>query len=149
MTDKEQLEMALALAESAARMLNLPDPNKLHMLKVIAATYSVPLAVGLEGDIDAGAVEPTHEGSEPVSFSTTEMLRQRGKPMTSAEFSKKATELGYLREMDNSSNPKIPKRYRALAEKGLPFGKNVTTAKGETRVYWYIDTFAILLKLIS
>lgn len=149
MTDKEQLEMALALAESAARMLNLPDSNKLHMLKVIAATYSVPLAMDLEEPVGTGVTEPTHEGPEPVSFSTTEMLRQRGKPLTPAEFSKKATELGYLREMTNSSNPKIPKRYRVLTEKGLPFGKNVTTAKGETRVYWYIDTFTSLLKLIS
>jgi hypothetical protein len=95
------------------------------------------------------AAEQPHEGVESVSFSTTEMLRQRGKPMTPAEFSSKAVRAGYLQVKKGNQNFKTSKKYNVLTEKGLPFGKDVFSTKGETRVYWYVDTFTSLLKLIS
>ena len=147
---KERMEMDVIFAEAAARMLNLSESSKLGMMAKIAAAHSLTSMLP-SYTVDAPKSHITAGGSSLVTFSATELLRQNGSPMTAAKFNKLAIAAGYLCEVTRPSRSQGLKKYKAITENGLQFGKNIThpTAPNETQPHYYQSTFTNLLRILN
>lgn len=142
------LSEALAGMEIIARMLNMSPSSALGLTHGVVKIKAPELSNLLPSySIDAPRSHETAAGSSLVTFSATELLRQNGSPMTAAKFNKLAIEHGYLCEVTRPSRANGTKKFKAITEKGLKFGKNIThpTAPNETQPHYYQSTFALLL----
>jgi hypothetical protein len=80
-------------------------------------------------------------GSSRATKSLTELLA--GKPLSAVAFNKILEALGYLETLTRNSTKGATKSYKSVTEKGLPFGKNVTSPQNprETQPHWFVDSF--------
>lgn len=115
-------------ASWAARFLNLSDCSKLAIAKSILGDYGLPL--------------PEYVPSKGVLKSATELLQEKGIPMSVLEFNRKAVEEGFLCVNERNS-ARGKKKFKTITKKGLPFGENQVSPKnpGETQPKWYAEKF--------
>lgn len=115
-------------ASWAAKFLNLSDCSKLAIAKSILGDYGLPL--------------PEYVPSKGVLKSATELLQEKGIPMSVLEFNRKAVEEGFLCVNERNS-ARGKKKFKTITKKGLPFGENQVSPKnpGETQPKWYAEKF--------
>lgn len=89
---------------------------------------------------------------EKVTKSLSELLKQYQTEMSAVKINQLLLETGILEEKERPSKSKGTKKYKALTEKGLKYGKNLISSHGsqkETQPHYYEDTFEKLLELIK
>lgn len=135
---KEQLEGAAFIADD----LRVSQSNKIMMFRLVCENNHVP-----SNFLPAYA---ENEGREAKP--ATELLKAFHYGMTAASFNKLLLDAGILeeRERRSTSSKTRTKKYKALTEKGLQYGKNLTCAQNvkETQPYYYVDAFQELFTAV-
>lgn len=146
-TNNARLEAELMFAESAAKILRLPESGKLKMLSSVAKHHALPSDLIPDYAVDA----PDGGESSLPTLSLSALLDKYGKPMAAKAMNKKLEEAGFLELASRKSSNGTIKTFWSITEKGLPFGKNLTnhTNQRETQPHWYIEKFPDLLKLLA
>lgn len=146
-TNNARLEAELMFAESAAKILRLPESGKLKMLSSVAKHHALPSDLIPDYAVDA----PDGGESSLPTLSLSALLDKYGKPMAAKAMNKKLEEAGFLELASRKSSNGAAKKFWSITEKGLPFGKNLTnhTNQRETQPHWYIEKFPDLLKLLA
>ena len=145
-TDNARLAAELMFAESAAKILRLPESGKLKLLGTVAKHHELP-----EDLLPAYAVDaPEGVESSLPTFSLSALLEKHGKPMASAAMNKRLQEAGFIEKLYRKASNGDTKWFWSITEKGLPFGKNLTNhaSQRETQPHWYIEKFPELLKSV-
>ena len=143
---KEKIEIDLMFADFAFKTLNLPDSGKLAILGKIEKAH------GITSFLPSYAIDaPTTSGSSLVTFSASALLENFGKPMSAQKFNIISIERGFIQELTRPSTTKGTKTFKSLTEKGLKFGKNLTSPQNprETTPHYYHETFSELLELLK
>ena len=127
-----KLSEQLMWVREVKKLLNLNDASTLAMLQKIS-TPALPL--------------PDYTPSKGVLKSATELLKERGLKTTAKDFNLCALDLGYLCEQQRKSSGGGVKTFKAVTEKGRPYGENQVSPKNpkETQPLWYADKFGELL----
>lgn len=89
---------------------------------------------------------------EKVTKSLSELLTQYEVGITAVKINQLLIRAGILEERERPSTSKGTKKYKALTENGLKYGKNLISSHGsqrETQPHYYEDTFEELLELIK
>lgn len=135
---KEQLEAAAFVAED----LHVPQSNKIMMFRKVCEN----------NHIDSNFLPAYSEYEDREAKTATELLEKFQCGISARKFNEWMIEAGYLeeRERTSSSSKTGKKKFKALTEKGLPYGKNLTCEKNtkETQPYYYVDTFLELYHLV-
>lgn len=147
----------LAAIEMLARFLNVSESGKANMAKVAIEHHSPHLLPALPSYvIDAPIVAGAQGESSLPTKSLTALLKDYGIAAHSRQverYNQLLEEHGLLRRMSrqSSKDPSITKRFWAITESGLEYGKNVTSPSNplETQPHWYVDTFGDLMSLLG
>lgn len=138
---KEQLEAAAFVAED----LHVPQSNKIMMFRKVCEN----------NHINSNFLPAYSEHEDREAKPATALLKQFQCEIKIREFNERMIKAGYLeeRERDTSNRKRYPsgkKPFKALTEKGLPYGKNLTCEKNtkETQPYYYVDSFLELYHLV-
>ena len=138
---KEQLEAAAFVAED----LHVPQSNKIMMFRKVCEN----------NHINSNFLPVYSEHEDREAKPATALLKQFQCEIKIREFNERMIKAGYLeeRERDTSNRKRYPngkKPFKALTEKGLRYGKNLTCEKNtkETQPYYYVDTFLELYHLV-
>ena len=88
-----------------------------------------------------------------LTFSTTKLLEDRGKPISAVMLNKLLLKDGYIEEKTRKSTSSATgyKTFKALSAKGLQYGENLVSPKNDKEVHphYYEDTFDELLSLLT
>ena len=135
---KEQLEAAAFVAED----LHVPQSNKIMMFRKVCEN----------NHINSNFLPAYSEKEDREAKPATELLEKFQCGVSARKFNEWMIEAGYLeeRERTSSSSKTGKKKFKALTEKGLRYGKNLTCEKNtkETQPYYYVDTFLELYHLV-
>lgn len=138
---KEQLEAAAFIAED----LHVPQSNKIMMFRKVCEN----------NHINSNFLPAYSEHEDREAKTATALLKQFQCEIKIREFNERMIKAGYLeeRERDTSNRKRHPngkKSFKALTEKGLRYGKNLTSDKNtkETQPYYYVDTFLELYHVV-
>ena len=135
---KEQLEAAAFVAEE----LHIPQSNKIMMFRKVCENNNV----------NSNFLPAYSENEDREAKPVTELLEKFQCGMSARKFNELLLKAGYLeeRERKSSSSKTGMKKFKALTEKGLEYGKNLTCEKNvkETQPYYYVDTFLELYHLV-
>lgn len=140
----------IAALELAARVLNVSESSKLGMVRHAFQHHAPHLLPALPAyAIDAPATS-TSGSSEPTA-SATELLKKHGVGIGAAKFNKLLEQHGYLETRTRQSSSGTTKTYKAVTDKGLVYGKNITSASNprETQPHWYVGSFGDLLEVVG
>lgn len=136
---KEQLEAAAFVAEN----LHIPQSNKIMMFRKVCENNNV----------NSNFLPAYSENEDREAKPATELLEKFQCGMSARKFNELLLKAGYLeeRERKSSSSKTGMKKFKALTEKGLEYGKNLTCEKNikETQPYYYVDTFLELYHLVQ
>ena len=138
---------AMAGVEIAARMLNMCQSSTLALASGVMKIKAPELAHLLPSyAIDA----PTTSGSSLVTFAASTLLKENGSPMSTQKFNILSESKGFIVELERPSTTKGTKKFKSLTEKGLKFGKNLTSPQNprETTPHYYSETFNELLEAL-
>lgn len=129
-----KLSEKLQVATWLIKTLNLNEASKLQLAKAIAEPIGLPT--------------PDYTPSKGILKSATELLKERGMDLTARDFNLQAMLKGYLCEQTRKSSNGGAKTFKAITEKGRPYGENQVSPKNprETQPLWYADKFGELLK---
>lgn len=129
-----KLSEKLQVATWLIKTLNLNEASKLQLAKAIAEPIGLPT--------------PDYTPSKGILKSATELLKKRGMDLTARDFNLQAMLKGYLCEQTRKSSNGGAKTFKAITEKGRPYGENQVSPKNprETQPLWYADKFGELLK---
>lgn len=144
-----QFNRSLALADAAAQMLNLSESSKLKMLGNVSKAFDLPSGILPDYSIDASAVSVS--GSSDATASLSKLLKDFGSELTPVKANKKLSDLGLIVSMERPSTKGTTKKFWNITEKGLVFGKNITSPANprETQPHYYVHKFEELLTLID
>ncbi len=138
---KEQLEAAAFVAED----LHVPQSNKIMMFRKVCEN----------NHINSNFLPSYSRNEDREAKTATALLKQFQCEIKIREFNERMIKAGYLeeRERDTSNRKRHPsgkKPFKALTEKGLKYGKNLTSDKNtkETQPYYYVDTFLELYHFV-
>lgn len=127
-----------------ANELRVNDAGRIAMYSNLFKAYNIP-TTALPSYVDMGGRE---------TKSATELLKRIGSNISATAFNKLLLTNGYLEERSRPST-RIPgkiKAYKALTNKGLEYGLNLTNPNNQKEVqpHYYVDKFKELyLKVIK
>lgn len=130
-----KLSEKLMWVREVKKLLNLNETSTLSLLeKLVSEPDKLPL--------------PDYTPSKGILKSATELLKERGMDLTARDFNLQAMLKGYLCEQTRKSSNGGAKAFKAITEKGRPYGENQVSPKNprETQPLWYADKFGELLK---
>lgn len=130
-----KLSEKLMWVREVKKLLNLNETSTLSLLeKLVSEPDKLPL--------------PDYTPSKGILKSATELLKERGMDLTARDFNLQAMLKGYLCEQTRKSSSGGAKTFKAITEKGRPYGENQVSPKNprETQPLWYADKFGELLK---
>lgn len=141
-----KLQCDLMFLETAAKVLRVSESGKLGMLRTVQKQHNIlnmlP-AYGIDAPSDAA------DGSSRVTYSLTHLLKSRGICMTTADFNKLLQAKGLIEQLERKSikKPEQLKKFWSVTNKGLLYGKNVTSDANqrETAPHWFDSRFNQLL----
>ena len=135
-----------------ANWLNVAPSGQIGMARVALSHHAPHLLPALPGyAIDAPKQGATVSGSSEPTFSLTHLLQEHGVAITAAKFNAMLHDAGIIeRRVRDSTKPPGMKTFWSVTDKGIPFGKNVSSDKNqrETQPHWYASKFAELLDLV-
>lgn len=135
---KEQLEAAAFVAEE----LHIPQSNKIMMFRKVCENNNV----------NSNFLPAYSENEDREAKPVTELLEKFQCGMSARKFNELLLKAGYLEERERKSGSSKTgiKKFKALTEKGLKYGKNLVCEKNvkETQPYYYVDTFLELYHLV-
>ena len=130
-----KLSEKLMWVREVKKLLNLNETSTLSLLeKLVSEPDKLPL--------------PDYTPSKGILKSATELLKERGMDLTARDFNLQAMLKGYLCEQTRKSSSGGAKTFKAITEKGRPYGENQVSPKNprETQPLWYADKFGEQLK---
>lgn len=130
-----KLSEKLMWVREVKKLLNLNETSTLSLLeKLVSEPDKLPL--------------PDYTPSKGILKSATELLKEHGMAITAHTFNLQAMLKGYLCEQTRKSSSGGAKTFKAITEKGRPYGENQVSPKNprETQPLWYADKFGELLK---
>lgn len=130
-----KLSEKLMWVREVKKLLNLNETSTLSLLeKLVSEPDKLPL--------------PDYTPSKGILKSATELLKEHGMAITAHIFNLQAMLKGYLCEQTRKSSGGGAKTFKAITEKGRPYGENQVSPKNprETQPLWYADKFGELLK---
>lgn len=130
-----KLSEKLMWVREVKKLLNLNETSTLSLLeKLVSEPDKLPL--------------PDYTPSKGFLKSATELLKEHGMTITAHTFNLQAMLKGYLCEQTRKSSNGGAKTFKAITEKGRPYGENQVSPKNprETQPLWYADKFGELLK---
>lgn len=130
-----KLSEKLMWVREVKKLLNLNETSTLSLLeKLVSEPDKLPL--------------PDYTPSKGILKSATDLLKERGMDLTARDFNLQAMLKGYLCEQTRKSSSGGAKTFKAITEKGRPYGENQVSPKNprETQPLWYADKFGELLK---
>jgi len=149
--DQSKLVGSLHIAEMCSKLLNMAPSSRIEMLARVAKVYDInptflpAYAVDAASDSAAGSSMPTK--------SLTALLRDHKIRVATPIYNQMLVQLGLLRPMTRASksSPDGQKMFYSITEKGLRFGKNITSPKNarEVQPHWYCDRFTELHALVD
>lgn len=146
------LAQDLEALQVLASWLNVAPSGQIGMARVAVAHHAPHLLPALPSyAIDAPKHSATVAGSSDPTFSATHLLKEFDVDMTAAKFNAMLHDAGIIeRRARKSSIQNVTKTFWSVTDKGLPFGKNVSSDKNprETQPHWYASKFAELLDLV-
>ena len=93
------------------------------------------------------------EGNSLTAYAASSLLKKKNSPLSAVAFNKLAESHGYLetRERPSSKHENVAKTFKAISEKGLEFGYNLSNefSKGSVQPVWFEAKFEELLSIIS
>lgn len=133
-----------------AEAMRLPDSGKLMLFETVNKSYGSPMTLPSYA-IDSGTQV---SGSSRATFSVTHLLKEYGANISPIAFNKLLEEDGLIVTLSRESFSKgkaIAKPYKSVTEKGLAYGKNVTSPQNprETQPHWFSDSFSELLNKLG
>lgn len=135
---KEQLEAAAFVADD----LHVPTSNKIMMYRLVCENNNV----------NSNFLPAYSENEDREAKPVTILLKEFGYEIKAVSFNKLLLQAGILeeRERNSTSSKTGVKKFKALTEKGLKYGKNLTCEKNtkETQPYYYVDAFSELYNLV-
>lgn len=132
---KEQVESL----EAVANMFRMNKTNKLLMLERFYKDYNIPTNFIPKYEHNCGEQMKT----------LTALLKEHGYKISPIKFNQILLGLGYLEERERTSSNGEVKKFKALTDKGLQYGKNnVNSSNQEVQLLYYTDKFAELYQKV-
>ena len=136
------LESQLAFAKFAIETLNLKGAAALGVVQNVQSNNNLPNV------LPHYAVDSSEGESSMVTNSASELLKSHNAGISAHKFNKLCIEHGLLEEKERKSTKgdKI-RKYKAITDKGMIYGKNMTSPKNQAEVAprWYESKFSELL----
>lgn len=138
----------LAIAECFARLLRPSPSSQMAMLQRIAKNNGVDSSF-LPGYAVDAAPDATGGSSMPTA-SLTALLKQYDIKLSTSVYNTLLRDIGILEMRTRKTSKGQDKAFWAITEKGLRFGKNLTSPASprETQPHWYAERFADLHALV-
>lgn len=139
----------LAILECFDRLLKPAPSSKMMMLAQIAANNGLD-AKFLPGYAVDAASDATGGSSMPTK-AVTALIKENGISSTAAAFNRVLAGHGFLKTLTRVNSKSETVEFWAVTDKGLKFGKNLTSPKcpRETQPHWYVDRFLELAALVG
>ena len=142
-------QRAALLTQMCINNLNLPQSGQLKLMADLGKQFGVPTQFLPSYGVDAPPQAVITSGSSVPTMSLTAIL----KPYTLS--AKAANQIliahGLVEERTRHSTTKGTKTFKALTDKGLKYGKNITSPSNprEVQIHWYADKADELLKVLG
>ncbi|EPB0010895.1 hypothetical protein ACQ9RW_004413 [Escherichia coli] len=140
---EEQIRMGIALLDGSRKLLHISDSSVLAGLRQLQRAAGLPdLLPGYTVDAPPDA---TGGSSEPTA-SLRQLLTEHGVKLSSQKAYARLAELGIVEQKTRTST-RGEKHYWCLTEKGLEYGKNLTSPGNprQTQPHFYESRFDQLL----
>ena len=141
-----KLQCDLMFLEYSSRVLRVSESGKLGMLRKVQAHHNI---LDLLPSYAIDAPSDAADGSSRVTGSLTSLLKKHCIAMSTAEFNKLLHAKGFIeqRERASTKTPDKIKKFWSITNKGLLYGKNVTSDANqrETAPHWFDSRFNQLL----
>ncbi len=140
-------EQDIRILSAVSDMLRLPESGRIGMVRKYIENETPKLKHYLPAyAVDAPAGTVTGSSSE-VTKSATDLLVQFGAGTNARKFNELLSAKGFL-ETKTRPSTSGTKVFKSITEKGLKYGKNLTSDKNqkETQPHWYESKFKQLLE---
>ncbi len=149
-SEPEKLQCDLMFLETATKVLRVSESGKLGMLrKVQTQHHIIDMLPSYAIDAPSDAVD----GSSRVTYSLTRLLKDHGIEISTTGFNKILQANGFIEQLERASTkkPERVKRFWSITNKGLLYGKNVTSDNSprETSPHWFASRFNDLLSKLN
>ena len=149
-TDVEvKFNMASKLAKLCMDALNLPQSGQLKLMADLGKQFGVPTQFLPSYGIDAPPKSIVTTGSSVPTVSLTTLLKPY--EMSAKAANQVLIAQGIVEERTRPSTKTGTKTFKALTDKGLRYGKNITSPSNprEVQIHWYADKVDDLLELLG
>ena len=141
-------EQDIRILSAVSDMLRLSDSGRIGMVRKYIENETPKLksylpAYAIDAPIDSTVVG----NSSQVTKCATDLLMIHNSKVTTRKFNEMLVEKDFLETQMRPSSNKVMKPFKCITEKGLKYGKNLTSDKNqkETQPHWYVNKFSELL----
>lgn len=141
-------EQDIRILSAVSDMLRLSDSGRIGMVRKYIENETPKLKAYLPAyAIDAPTDSTSVGNSSQVTKCATDLLMLHSAKVTTRKFNEMLVEKGFLETQMRPSSNKVMKPFKCITEKGLKYGKNLTSDKNqkETQPHWYVNKFPELL----
>ena len=141
-------EQDIRILSAVSDMLRLSDSGRIGMVRKYIENETPKLKAYLPAyAIDAPTDSTVVGNSSQVTKCATDLLMIHNSKVTTRKFNEMLVEKGFLETQMRPSANKVMKPFKCITEKGLKYGKNLTSDKNqkETQPHWYVNKFPELL----
>ena len=139
-------EQDIRILSAVSDMLRLSDSGRIGMVRKYIENETPKLKHYLPAYAIDAPVGTTTGSSSEVTKSATELLSQFSAGVNARKFNELLSAKGFL-ETKTRQSTSGTKAFKCITEKGLKYGKNLTSDKNqkETQPHWYVNKFTELL----
>ena len=141
-------EQDIRILSAVSDMLRLSDSGRIGMVRKYIENETPKLKAYLPAyAIDAPTDSTAVGNSSQVTKCATDLLMLHNAKVTTRKFNEMLVEKGFLETQMRPSANKVMKPFKCITDKGLKYGKNLTSDKNqkETQPHWYVNKFTELL----
>lgn len=144
-----QFQRAAMLVQMCINNLNLPQSGQLSLIAGLGKQFDVPTGFLPHYGIDAPPESILTAGSSVPTMSLTTLLKPYD--MNAQKANLILINLGLVEIRSRPSTTQGLKMFKALTEKGLVYGKNITALNEprEVQIHWYVDKAEELARLLG
>lgn len=147
----DQVQAGVILLESASRMLNFSNSSKLGAYQKLQEFAGLP---NMMPSYAIDAPSDSADGSSRPTMALTTLLMKHGIKLPTADAFQRLKEIGIVERMSRPSNSSSAcdgvKLFWSITNKGLTFGKNITSPNNprETQPHFYNTKAQELIRLM-